>query len=138
MDFKDLAAQLVKGKIGSARDSGDVRAALDELVPGNDEFDIGGIVGRFQNSGGDLAGKVSSWLGDGANESISPSQLQDVIGFDKIESFARKLGIGTEEANSMLSEILPQLIDKSSSGGNLLDSVGGVEGLGGLASKFFR
>ena len=31
-----------------------------------------------------------------------------------------------------------QVVDKSSQGGNLLDSVGGVAGLAGLASKFLK
>lgn len=138
MNFKDLAAQIVMSKIGGANNSAEAGSALDELVEGKQGFDLGDIVGRFTNSGGDLASKARSWLGDGANESISASQVQDAIGIDKIESFAQKLGIGTEEASSKLSEIMPELIDKSSRGGSLLDSVGGVKGLGGLASKFFR
>ena len=138
MNFKDLATQIVMSKIGGANNSAEAGSALDELVDGDKSFDLGDIVGKFANSGGDLASKAKSWLGDGANESISASQVQDAIGIDRIESFARKLGIGTEEASGKLSEIMPELIDKSSSGGSLLDSVGGVKGLGGLASKFFR
>lgn len=138
MDFKDLAAQIVMSKIGGAKSSAEAGSALDELVDGDKSFDLGDIVGKFTNSGGDLASKARSWLGDGANDSISASQVQDAIGLDKIESFARKLGIGTDEASDKLSEIMPELIDKSSSGGSLLDSIGGVKGLGGLASRFFR
>ena len=138
MNFKDLAAQIVMSKIGAANNSSEAASALDELTEGSKEFDLGDIVGKFANSGGDLASKAKSWLGDGANESISPSQVQDAIGIDKIKSFADKLGIGTDEASGKLSEIMPELIDRSSQGGSLLDSVGGIKGLGGLASKFFR
>ena len=138
MDFKDLAAQIVMNKIGGANNSAAAGSALDELVDGDKSFDLGDIVGKFTNSGGDLASKARSWLGDGGNESISASQVQDAIGLDKIEAFARKLGIGTEEASGKLSEIMPELIDKSSTGGSLLYSIGGAKGLGGLASKFFR
>ena len=138
MNFKDLATQLVMSKIGGANNTGAAESALDDLVGENKSFDLADIVGKFTNSGSDLASKAKSWLGDGANDSISASQLQDAIGIDKIESFAKKLGIGTDEASSKLSEILPELIDKSSRGGDLLDSVGGVKGLRGLASKFFR
>lgn len=138
MDFRELAARMIADKFGAAGETGDVKSALDDLVPGDKKFDLGDIVGKFQNAGGDLAGIARSWLGDGANESISASQVQDAIGIDKIESFARKLGIGTAEASEKLSEIMPDLIDKSSRGGSLLDSVGGAEGLRGLASKFFR
>lgn len=138
MNLKELATQLVMSKIGGANDSRVTASALEDLVGDGDKFDLGSLVGKFANSGGDLAEKAKSWLGDGANASVSPAQLQDAIGIDKIEAFARKLGIGREEASNKLSEIVPELVDKSSQGGNLLDAVGGVSGLKGLASKFFR
>lgn len=138
MNFKDLATKIVMSKIGGANKPAETESALDDLVGGGSKFDLADLVGKFTNSGGDLADMAKSWLGDGDNKSISPTQLQDVIGIDKIESFAKKLGIGREEASEKLSEIMPELIDKSSSGGSLLDSVGGVKGLRGLASKFFR
>lgn len=139
MNFKDLAAQIVMSKITGANNSGDATSALDDLIDGSKGFDLGKIVEQFQGSGSDIANKTKSWLGDGANESISASQVQDAIGGDKIEAFARKLGIGGDEAGHKLAQILPELIDKSSQGGNLLDSIGSKSGLlAGLASKFFR
>ncbi len=138
MDIKSLATQLVMSKLGATNDSSTAESALDELVGGSGGFDLGDIVGQFTGSGGDLASKAKSWLGDGANDEISPEQLQEAIGGDKIEAFANKLGIDRDEASSGLSSVLPELIDKSSQGGNLLDSVGGVSGLAGLASKFFK
>jgi len=138
MDIKSLATQLLMSKLGTANDSGAAASALDDLVGGDKGFDLGDIVGQFTAGGGDLASKAQSWLGDGANEAISPTQIQDAIGGDKLEAFASKLGIGRDEASSGLSQILPELIDKSSRGGSLLDSVGGAGGLAGLASKFFK
>ena len=138
MDLKDFATQLVMEKIGSANDKGAAASALENLTSGSKGFDLGDIVGQFTGSGGDLAAKAKSWLGDGANDSISASQVQEALGGDKIEAFAKSLGIGKEEASSQLSEILPQLIDKSSKGGELLDSVGGAGGLLGMASKLFK
>lgn len=138
MDIKSLATQLIMSKIGGAKDSGAAASALDDLVGGSKGFDLGDILGQFTGAGGDLASKAKSWLGDGANDEISPTQVQDAIGGDKIEAFAKKLGIGRDEASSSLSQILPQLIDKSSKGGSLLESAGGVSGLAGMASKFFK
>lgn len=138
MDLKSLATRILMDKIGGANDPAAAESALDELVDGDKHFDLGDIVGQFTGSGGDLAAKARSWLGDGANESISASQVQEAIGGDKIAAFAEKLGIGKDEASGSLSEILPQLIDKSSHGGSLLDSVGGAGGLAGLASKYFK
>jgi len=138
MDIKSLATQLLMNKIGAANDSTAAESALDDLVGGSRGFDLGDIVGQFTGAGGDLASKAESWLGDGSNDAISPAQVQDAIGGDKIGAFASKLGIGQEEASNGLSQILPELINKSSKGGSLLDSVGGVAGLAGMASKFFK
>lgn len=137
MDIKNLATQLIMDKIGAANDTSAAQSALDELTSGTSGFDLGDIVGKFTGSGGDLADIAKSWLGDGSNASISPQQVQEAIGGDKVQAFAEKLGIGSDEASSGLAEMLPDLIDKSSSGGNLLDSVGGVSGLAGFASKLF-
>ena len=139
MNFKDLATQVLMNKIDGANSSSDAKSALDSLVDGDKSFDLGEIVGKFQASGGDLARMATSWLGDGANDSISASQVQEAIGADKIAEFARKLGIGADDAGEKLSEVLPELIDKSSQGGNLLDSIGGKGGLlAGLATRFFK
>ncbi|MBT8389752.1 MAG: DUF937 domain-containing protein [Altererythrobacter sp.] len=112
------------------------RAALEEISSG-DGFDLGNIVSQFSSEGGDIAGKVSTWLGDGANEAISAEQVQSAIGSERISSFAEKLGVSQEAASSSLSEVLPTLIDKSSSGGELLAGLNSAGGLRGLMSKVF-
>ena len=76
---------------------------------------------------------------------LDTSQLQftltkvfsNMLGADKIADFASKLGLSNEEAAGGLSEALPQMVDKASSGGSLLDSIGGISGAVGLASKLF-
>lgn len=138
MDFKALATQIVMNKMGGAGNSGDAASALNELAGGSGGFDLGDIVKQFQGQGGDLAARARSWLGDGANESISATQIKEAIGDDKIAAFASKLGIDGEQASSKLAQILPELIDKSSQGGNLLDSANAKGLLAGLASRFFR
>lgn len=138
MNFKDLATQVLMNKIEGANKSGDAESALDSLVDGSKGFDLGEIVGKFQASGGDLAKMAKSWLGDGTNDSISAAQVKEAIGGDRIADFARKLGIGADDASERLSEVLPELIDKSSQGGSLLDSIGGKGLLAGFATRFFR
>lgn len=138
MDIKQLATQLLMKQIGSVTDPKVAESALDDLIGSGKKFDIVSMVGQFTGKGGDLAEKAKSWLGDGANEPISASQLQEVLGQDKVAAFAEKLGVSREQAGDSLSKFLPQLVDKSSRGGNLLDSVGGVGGLAKLASKFLK
>lgn len=138
MTFKDLAAQVLMSKIHGANNSGNAVSALNQLAGGSKGFDLGEIVGKFQGAGGDLAKKATSWLGDGANEPISASQVKEAIGSDKIAAFANKLGIDRDAASHRLAEILPELIDKSSQGGKLIGSTGRKSVLAGFASRFLK
>lgn len=92
---------------------------------------------KFAGSGG-LASIASSWLGDGGNESINTAQLQEAFGDDKLSAFADNLGVDQENTTQGLSNILPSLVDQGSSGGSLLDSVGGLGGALGMAKNCFR
>lgn len=125
----------LSGDTGSNLDTGSLASALSSLTGGSGGFDISALVNNLDAGGlGDMA---KSWLGDGANGGISPDQISSVIGSDKIAEFASKLVLSTEEAAGGLSEALPQMVDNASSGGSILDSLGGVEGVMGLASKLF-
>lgn len=135
MDLKQIAIQLFMKNMRGANDSSVAESALNELVGKGDNFDIADLVETFTGKGGGLAAMAASWLGDGVNDSVSASQLQDVLGQGKVESFAKKLGISKEDASDQLAEFLPQLIDKSSRGGSLLDATGG---LAGMAAKLFK
>lgn len=129
MDVMNLAKGMLAKKLGG--DSGAVGGVLDSLIGGGDKADIGGLVAELKEKGlGDVA---SSWLGDGENKDISADQLKGVLGEEKIAEAAAKLGTDEGSLLDSLKHALPQIIDKSSSGGSLLGSLGG---LGGMAKKF--
>ena len=126
------------GDAGSGLDIGNLISALSSLAGGDRSkggFDLGSLLSKMDAGG--LGGIAKSWLGDGNNEAISPDQITNMLGADKISEFASKLGLSKEEAAGGLSEALPQMVDKASSGGSLLDSIGGVSGAMGMASKLF-
>lgn len=71
---------------------------------------IGGLVKKFQESGlGDVA---ASWVGTGDNKNIQPDQLANVLGKDQVRALAQQAGIPESEAPSVLSKILPSMVDK--------------------------
>ena len=123
------------GQAGSGLDVGSLASALSGLVGGGGGIDLGDLVSKM-NAGG-LGAIAQSWLGDGSNASISPGQVTDMFGADKISEFASMLGVSQEEAAGGLSDALPQMVDRASSGGSLLDSLGGVSGALGMAGKLF-
>lgn len=138
MNFKNLATQVLMDHIDGANNFDHAASALDELAGGNRTFDLGNLVSEFQQSGGDLAGKTKSWLGDGANETLATSQLEQVVGRARIDAFAGALSIDRAQAGHQLAQLLPELIDKSSQGGELLNKIGSKRGLAGFASRLLR
>lgn len=137
MDIMKLGASMLSEKLGVDLDPDKISGALGGLL-GNEsgDLDLAGIASKMSSSG-DLGGIVSSWLGDGANEAISADKLAGLFGSDKIAAFAEQLGTDAGSAADGLAQALPEIMDKSSSGGNLLDMVGGAEGLMGAAKKLF-
>jgi uncharacterized protein YidB (DUF937 family) len=132
MDLMKLGTQLLAGKLGSGVDSDAVTAALGGLLSGGDgQSNMSGIIAAMQGKG--LGAIAESWLGDGNNEDISTEQVREVVGNDRISEMASQLNTDEGSLLDGLKDALPQIIDKSSSGGSLLDSAGGLLG---MAKKF--
>ena len=136
MELIEMGAKLLTDKHGLDIDSAQVATALNSLLAdGGGNFDLAGLASRMASSG-ELGSVVSSWLGDGANAAISPDSLLGLLGEDKVSQFAGQIGTDTGSAATGLAEVLPQMMDKASTGGNLLDSLGGAGGLLGAAKNF--
>jgi len=139
MDLMKLGTQLVMSKLGGGGTSSDsITSVLGNLLGGDNESDGGGGIGSILSSMKEkgLGSIADSWLGDGDNEEISTDQLRDVVGGSKVTEMASELGTDEDSLLSGLKDALPQMIDKSSSGGSLLDNLGGLSGALGMAKKF--
>ena len=138
MDIMSIAQQLISQKLGDSVSADSIQGAIQGLLGdgGNGGLDISSLVSNLSQNGG-LGDMVSSWLGDGENMPIDASTISNLFGNDKIADFASKLGVDSNSASSLLSDVVPNMIDQSSSGGNILDSVGGLDGALNLAKKFF-
>ena len=136
MDILKMGADLLAQKMGSsAGGNSAMQDAIGNLLSNADgKLDLGSIVAGLQKNG--LGSVAASWLGDGDNKDISTDEVKDLFGSAQIEQTAQKLDMDEGSVLNSLKDVLPQLVDKSSSGGSLLDSVGGVAGLAGLAKKF--
>ena len=138
MDLAALGTQLLGEKLGQQSGGQDLTSALSSLLgDGKGGLDLQALAGKMAGSG-DLGDIVGSWLGDGENSPISADKLLALLGDSQIADFAAKIGTDSEGAASSLSEVLPQLMDKASSGGNLLESLGGVGGLMDAAKSFLK
>lgn len=145
MDIGDLlkmgASAFIQSKMsgdrGSALDIDSLTNALSGLTGGGEGggLDLGGIIGKMQSGG--LADIAQSWLGDGENQAIDDNQVTEMFGSERISEFASQLGLSKDEAVGGLRDAMPQMVDNASSGGSLLDSIGGLSGALNMASKLF-
>ena len=78
---------------------------------------LNGLVQAFQQNG--LGGLVNSWTGTGENQPATTAQIQQVLGSDKIQALAQKLGVSPEAASSTLAQLLPTVIDKLTPNGSV-------------------
>jgi len=137
--MKKMAMGMIAAKIGGNLMNNDaIGNVMGSLLGGAGGqaggLDIGSLVNGMKEKGmGDVA---DSWLGDGDNADISADQLKDVLGADKISAAAAELGTDEGSLLEGLREAVPQMVDKSSSGGSLLDSLGGLGGVANMAKKF--
>jgi uncharacterized protein YidB (DUF937 family)/LysM repeat protein len=109
--FTDIVQRLTGGDPDSAKQQsrGLVEGLLDML---QDESGggIDGIQQKFRQHGlGDL---LSSWIGTGQNRPMSPDQVVDVLGRERVEALSQRAGIPETQAANVLSQFLPELIDK--------------------------
>ena len=99
---------------------------------------LGGLVGKFQQAG--LGDVVGSWIGNGQNQPISGDQLTQVLGSGAIGDIASRLGLSHGDAAGQLSQMLPEIINHLTPGGQApaggLGNAGDLMGmLGGLLQK---
>ena len=78
---------------------------------------LGELVDRFKQSGQGQA--VDSWVSRGPNQPIGPTQLEQAIGPDVLNTLSQHTGLSREELLSRLTRELPPAVDKFTPEGRL-------------------
>lgn len=78
---------------------------------------IQGVVTQLEQQG--LGGVARSWIANGANQPISPTQVSQVFGSGILGELAAKTGMSPQDIASKLSTALPAVIDKLTPNGAL-------------------
>ena len=76
---------------------------------------LGGLVAKFQGAG--LGDAMSSWIGNGPNQPVSGEEVASALGSGTIADIAAKLGVSHGEAAEQLSQMLPNVINQLTPGG---------------------
>jgi len=83
---------------------------------------LGAVLDRFRQNG--LGQKANSWLEPGENQSVSPQEVQRIVGPDDISRFAAQLGVPEEQVSEAFADILPELADKMTPQGTIAPHAG--------------
>ena len=92
-----------------------------------------GLLDRFKDLG--LDDQVRSWVGTGKNLPVAREDVIRAIGNGRIAELAQAAGIPPELAATELSNLLPQLIDRLTPGGQVPDKAGFNQALEALKNK---
>jgi uncharacterized protein YidB (DUF937 family) len=95
---------------------------------------LGALLQQFQAAG--LGEQVNSWVGTGQNLPVSPEQLQGALGGEQMSMMAERMGLSTGDLGAQLSQMLPQVVDQLTPGGQLPE--GGLGNLGDLLGSLIR
>lgn len=71
---------------------------------------IAGLLQAFQKGG--LAAVVASWMGQGQQMPVEPSQLQQVLGSQMVGDLVSKSGLDQSAVLNQLSSLLPVVVNK--------------------------
>ncbi len=113
--FGDIASSLM----GNQQQQGSplLKAVTQMLSSNSGTGGLAGLLQNFQNSGlGDI---VSSWVSTGQNQPISVEQIQAALGSDTVQQLAAKVGLSNSEVGAQLTQLLPNLVDKLTPGGQV-------------------
>ena len=121
---RDKIAEMLRGAQRDPAAPGQVpQGGAGATTPGN----LGGILGgasigevlsgglrelmdAFKQQGQGEA--ADSWVASGPNKQIAPSQLEQAIGPDVLQTLSQQTGLSREEILSRLSKNLPEAVDK--------------------------
>jgi len=125
-----LLSQVISGVLGGAGGSSSpLQNVLMGMLAGGQQGGMGGsgpqgggladLVAGFRQAG--LGHIADSWVGTGPNHPVSPDQLRNVLGQDRVQEMASQTGMDQSSLLSQLSQHLPKVVDGMTPNGQLPD-----------------
>lgn len=101
---------------------------------------VQGLVQRANQAG--LGQHVQSWIGDGSNWPVSPSEIEKIFPPAELDQFAAAHGVPAGTVSQVLAQFLPHAVDQATpdndaqTADQTASSGGGGFDFGGLAKRF--
>ena len=119
----EMLGGLGQGKPGAGKDGlggllGQLKSSLGSTSAGGLlSSGLGELLDRFKQSGqGETA---ESWVKTGSNKPCTPSQLEQAVGPEVLDTLSKQTGLSREELVSRLCRELPDAVDKYTPQGRL-------------------
>ncbi|MCT9076705.1 YidB family protein [Streptomyces fulvoviolaceus] len=121
MAGNDLGS-LLGGVLGGSQaggSGGNIPGALLSAVAGarSGGNPLGGLLDMLAESG--LAEQKDSWVGTGANQSVTGAQIQQALPDETLQQVAEQAGVTPDQAADELAQVLPRAVDKLTPGGQV-------------------
>lgn len=140
MGLLDQIAGQVLGQVlgGGGAAAGGQQNALMQLVLGliQNNGGLGALLGQLQRAG--LGQQASSWVSTGENQPVDGGQLENVFGPEAIGRWASELGLSLQETSGALAQMLPQVVDRLTPGGQVTEGAELQDLVGQLAGSFLN
>ena len=85
--------------------------------PGTITGGLGGLLKQFQQAG--FGDTINSWINTGPNKAVAPAQVSDALGPEIIDMLSQRTGLPRDQVASILSQVLPQIVDQLTPDGRL-------------------
>jgi uncharacterized protein YidB (DUF937 family) len=102
---------------GAAGQQAGLVGSVLSMLAGPQQGGLQGLLQTMKEQG--LGGVAASWVGTGPNQGISPGQVQQILGNQKLRDLAARHGLDPDEVGARLAQILPVAVDKMTPGGTL-------------------
>jgi uncharacterized protein YidB (DUF937 family) len=78
---------------------------------------VGGVLERFREKG--FGSHADSWVSTGGNRELRAEEADEVVGGEELSQVAHQLGVPEREVALGFAEIVPELVDQLSPGGQI-------------------
>ena len=89
--------------------------ALTKLL--NDNGGVQGVIARLNSNG--LGQQVQSWIGTGQNKPVSGTQVAQALNTDSLNTMAQETGTTPQKVSEHVAQVLPEVVDKATPGGQV-------------------
>lgn len=115
--FDSLAKNALGSMLGGSAKM-DPAAMLSGLL--NEAGGLTGMMAQFEKAG--MSATFTSWVSTEANLPITAEQMKAAVGEENLQALAGKVGMQVHTVLPLLSQFLPQIIDKLTPHGHIHDN----------------